>query len=69
MRSFIINTLHEIKLRRSIRARDELDMYRNMGKVRSAYKILVGEPEGKMPFRRPRRRWNDNIKMGYRDIG
>jgi hypothetical protein len=30
---------------------------------RRLYKVLVGKPEGKRPLRRPRRRWEDNIKM------
>jgi hypothetical protein len=30
---------------------------------RNAYRILVGEPEGKRPLRRPRRRWVGNMKM------
>ena len=28
-----------------------------------AYRVLVGKPEGKRPLGRPRRRWEDNIKM------
>jgi hypothetical protein len=39
-----------------------------MGEKRNAYRILVGEPEGKRPLGRPRRRWVDNIKMNLRDI-
>jgi hypothetical protein len=31
-------------------------------------KILVGKPEGNRPVRRPRRRWEDNIKMDLREI-
>jgi len=31
-------------------------------KVRNAYKILVGNPEGKRTFEKPMRRWDDNIK-------
>jgi hypothetical protein len=34
----------------------------------SAYRILVGKPEGKRPLGRPRRRWVDTIKMGLREI-
>jgi hypothetical protein len=34
-----------------------------MGERRSVYKVLVGKPEGKRPLGRPRRRWEDNIKM------
>jgi hypothetical protein len=37
--------------------------------IRNAYKILVGQPEGKRPLRRPRRRWKDNIETGFREIG
>jgi hypothetical protein len=35
-----------------------------MGEGRGIYKALVGRPEGKRPLRRPRHRWEDNIKMG-----
>ena len=34
-----------------------------MGERRGVYKLLVGKPEGKRPFGRLRRRWEDNIKM------
>jgi len=34
-----------------------------MGERRGFYRVLVGESEGKRPFGRPRRRWEDNIKM------
>jgi len=37
--------------------------------MRNAYKILVGKPEGKRPLGRPRRRWEDNIRMDLREIG
>jgi hypothetical protein len=39
------------------------------GEVRAAYNILVGRPEGRRPLGRPRRRWEDNIKMDLREIG
>jgi hypothetical protein len=39
-----------------------------MGEVRGAYNSLVGRPEGRRPLGRPRRRWEDNIKMGLREI-
>jgi hypothetical protein len=35
----------------------------------NAYRILVGKPEGKRPLGRPRRRWEDNIRMDLREIG
>jgi hypothetical protein len=37
--------------------------------TRNAYRIFVGKPERKRPLRRPRRRWEDNIKMNLREIG
>jgi hypothetical protein len=40
-----------------------------MGKKRNACRILGGNPEGKGPLGRPRRRWVDNIKMDLREIG
>jgi hypothetical protein len=33
------------------------------------YRVFVGRTEGKRPLGRPRRRWEDNIKMGLREIG
>jgi hypothetical protein len=33
------------------------------------YNVLVGNPEGKRPLRRPKRRWEDGIKMYIREIG
>jgi hypothetical protein len=35
----------------------------------NAYRILLGEPEGKRPLERPRHRWEDNIKMDLGEIG
>ncbi|KAJ4429978.1 hypothetical protein ANN_22182 [Periplaneta americana] len=40
-----------------------------MGEFRNAYRVLVGRPEGKIPLGRPRRRWEDNIKMDLREVG
>jgi hypothetical protein len=34
-----------------------------------AYRVLAGEPEGKRPLERPRRRWEDGIKMDLRETG
>jgi hypothetical protein len=39
-----------------------------MGKKRKLYKVLVGKPEGKRPLGRPRRRWEDGIRMDLREI-
>jgi hypothetical protein len=40
-----------------------------MGEERKVYKVLVGKPEGKRPLGRPRRRWEDGIRMDRREIG
>jgi hypothetical protein len=40
-----------------------------MGKERKLYKVLLGKPEGKRPLGRPRRRWEDGIRMNLREIG
>jgi hypothetical protein len=40
-----------------------------LGEVRGAYNILIGSPKGRRPLGRPRRRWEDNIKMDLREIG
>jgi hypothetical protein len=37
-----------------------------MGKMRKAYKILPGKPEGKRPLETPRRIWEDNMRMDLR---
>jgi hypothetical protein len=40
-----------------------------MGEERKVYKVLVGKPEGKRPLGRPRRRWEDGIRMDLSEIG
>ena len=39
-----------------------------MEEGRGVNKVLVGKPEGKKPLGRPRRRWEDNIKMDLREV-
>ena len=41
----------------------------HMGERRGVCRVLVGKPEGKRPHGRPRRRWEDNIKMDLQDVG
>jgi hypothetical protein len=36
---------------------------------RGVHRVLVGKPEGKRPLERPRRRWDDNIKMDVQEVG
>jgi hypothetical protein len=40
-----------------------------MGERRSVYSVLVGKPEGKRALGKPRRRWEDNIKMDLQEVG
>ena len=39
-----------------------------MGEARGVHRVLVGKPEGKRTFVRPRRRWEDNIKMDLQEV-
>ena len=40
-----------------------------MGEGIGVYRVLVGKPKGKRPVGRPRRRWEDNIKMDLQEVG
>jgi hypothetical protein len=40
-----------------------------MGEDRDVQRVLVGKPEGKRPLGRPRRRWEDNIKIDLQEVG
>jgi len=40
-----------------------------MGEGRGVYSVLVGKPEGRRPLGRPRRKWEDNIRMDLRKVG
>ena len=40
-----------------------------MGEGRDVHRVLVGKPVGKRPLGRPRRRWEDNIKMDLQEVG
>ena len=40
-----------------------------MGEDREVHRVLVENPEGKRPLGRPRRRWEDNIKMDLQEVG
>ena len=39
-----------------------------MGEIRGAYRVLVGKTEGKRRLGRPRRGWEDNIKMDFQEV-
>ena len=44
-------------------------VWRVWGERRGVYRVLVGKPEGKRQLGRPRRRWEDNIKMKLQEVG
>jgi hypothetical protein len=39
------------------------------GEGRGVYRVLVGKPKGKRPLGRPRRRWEDNVRMDLQEVG
>jgi hypothetical protein len=39
-----------------------------MGEERKVYKVLVGKPEGRRPLGRPRRRWEDGVRMDLGEV-
>jgi hypothetical protein len=59
---------HSIRVIKSRRLRWAGHVAR-VGERRGAYKALVGKPEGRRRLGRPRRRWEDNIKMDLREVG
>jgi hypothetical protein len=66
-RSFMMYTPHQflIKSRRMKLAGQVV----RTGDRKRAYRVLVWRPEGKKPLERPRRRWEDNIVTGFREMG
>jgi hypothetical protein len=40
-----------------------------MRENRYAYRVLIGKPKGKRPYRRPRYRWEDEITMDFKELG
>jgi hypothetical protein len=59
---------NRIRIMKSMRMRRAGHAAR-MREKKNVCRILVGKPEGKRPLGRPRRRWEDNIKMDLRQIG
>jgi ribosomal protein L10 len=60
------NIVRVIKSRRVRWAGHVARMGEGSGEV---FRVLIGRPEGKRPLERPRRRWEDNIKVDLREIG
>jgi hypothetical protein len=63
--SYLRNIIRMIKLRRMRWA----GPVASTGTKRNICRVLMGKPEGKRTLRKPRRRWEDNIKMELREIG
>jgi len=59
------NIVRVIKSRRMRRA----GHVARMGEGRGVYRVLMGKPEGRRPLGKPRRRWEDNIKMDLQEVG
>jgi hypothetical protein len=68
MRSFMICTTNIVRVIKSRRMRWAGYVTR-MGEERGVYRVLVGKPEGNRPLGRPRRRWEDNIRMDLQEVG
>ena len=69
MRSFIICTPHPTLLYDKIEKNAMGRACSAYGVRNGVYSILVGKPEGKRPLGRPRRRWEDNVKMDLQEVG
>jgi len=61
----VVNFVRVVKSRRMRWAGHVVDV----GEGRGVHKVLVGKSEGKRPLGRPRRRWEDNIKMDLQKVG
>ena len=61
----LLNIVRVVKSRRMRWARHVA----RMGQGRGVHRVLVGKPEGKRPLGRPRRRWEDNIKIDLQEVG
>jgi hypothetical protein len=64
----LYSSLNIVRMIKSVRMKWAGHVAR-MGEGRDVYRILVGRPEGRRPLRRPRRRWEDNIKTDLRETG
>ena len=64
----LYSSLNIVRVIKSRRMRWAGHMAR-MGEGRGVYRVLVGKSEGKRPLGRPRRRWEDNIRMKLQEVG
>jgi len=66
--NYLYSSPNIVRVRKSRRMRWAWHVAR-MGEARGVYRVLVGKPEGKRQLGRPRRRWEDNIKMDLQEVG
>jgi hypothetical protein len=69
MRSLPISTPLKILFGDQIKKNEMGGACSTYGERRGVYKVLVGKPEEQRPLGRPRRRWEDNIKMDLQEVG
>jgi hypothetical protein len=69
MRSLMIFTPHHIVRVIKSRIMRWAGHVTRVVEMKSVYRVLVGKPEGKRPLGRPRRRWEDNIKIDLQEVG
>ena len=69
MRSLRIFTPYPILCGGKIELNEGAGHVARMGEGRGVHRVLVGKPEGKRPLGKPRRRWEDNIKMDLQEVG
>jgi hypothetical protein len=67
-RSLMICTAHQYYLGEQTEKNEMGGACNTHGDRRGVYRVLMGIPEGKRPFGRPRRRWEDNFKTGLREV-
>jgi len=64
-----LNDLYSPSIVRVIKSRRWARHVARKGESKGVYRVLVGKPEGKKPLGRPRRRWEDNIKVDLQEVG
>ena len=67
--SHVLNELLSFRLIVDLLIKESNRVQNRMEEGRGAHKVLVGKHEGKRPLGRPRRRWEDNIKIDLREVG
>jgi hypothetical protein len=69
MRSSMVCSSHPVLCGDKIDKKEMAGHVARIGEGRGVYRVLVGKPEGMRPMGRPRRRWEDNIKLNLQEVG